>query len=95
MGTVSVTVVARSRYNGAGGHEVSGRRHDARGVRRRGEMNPVIERALREQLDQLPADQQRQVLDFARALAVKKHATASGKALRTTSGLQRSLRSTV
>lgn len=44
-------------------------------------MNPVIERELREQLDQLPADQQRQVLDFARALAVKKHATASGKAL--------------
>ncbi len=44
-------------------------------------MNPAIERELREQLDQLPADQQRQVLDFARVLAVKKHATASGKAL--------------
>jgi hypothetical protein len=44
-------------------------------------MDPVIERELREQLDQLPADQQRQVLDVARALAVKKHATASGKML--------------
>ncbi len=44
-------------------------------------MNPAIERELREQLDQLPADQQRQVLDFARVLAVKKHTTASGKAL--------------
>ena len=44
-------------------------------------MNPVIEKALRDQLAQLPADQQRQVLDFARALAVKKHATTSGKAL--------------
>jgi hypothetical protein len=31
-------------------------------------MNGTLERELREQLDQLPPDQQRQVLDFARAL---------------------------
>lgn len=44
-------------------------------------MNPVFERELREQLDELAADQQRQVLDFARALAAKKRATVSGEAL--------------
>ena len=46
-----------------------------------GEMNPAIERELREQLDQLPANQQRQVLDFARALAAQKRGAASGQAL--------------
>jgi len=49
-------------------------------------MNPVIEKELRDQLDQLPAAQQRQVLDFARTLAAKKHQTASGRALREFAG---------
>jgi len=31
--------------------------------------NPTLERALHDQLDQLPFEQQRQVLEFARALA--------------------------
>jgi hypothetical protein len=44
-------------------------------------MNPAIEKELRDQLDQLPAAQQRQVLDFARTLAAKKRQTASGRAL--------------
>jgi len=44
-------------------------------------MNPAIEKDLREQLDQLPAAQQRQVLDFARALAAKKRQAASGQTL--------------
>lgn len=35
-------------------------------------MNPTIEKGLLEQLDRLPPEQQRQVLDFARALAIKK-----------------------
>ena len=51
-----------------------------------GEMNPAIEKELREQLDQMPAAQQRQVLDFARALAAKKPQTASGRALRRFAG---------
>jgi mRNA-degrading endonuclease RelE of RelBE toxin-antitoxin system len=49
-------------------------------------MNPAIEKELREQLDQLPAAQQRQVLDFARALATKKLPRASGRALRRFAG---------
>lgn len=49
-------------------------------------MNPAIEKELREQLDQLPAAQQRQVLAFARALAAKKLQTASGRALRLFAG---------
>lgn len=44
-------------------------------------MNPAIEKELREQLDQLPPAQQRQVLDFARALATKKRQIATGRAL--------------
>ena len=44
-------------------------------------MNPAIEKELREQLELLPAAQQRQVLDFVRALAAKKHQAASGQAL--------------
>jgi hypothetical protein len=44
-------------------------------------MNDPLERELREQLDQLPPDQQRQVLDFARALASKRRGTPSGQAL--------------
>jgi len=44
-------------------------------------MNPAIEKELREQLDLLPAAQQRQVLDFVRALAAKKGQAASGQAL--------------
>jgi hypothetical protein len=47
-------------------------------------MNPTIDMELREQLDCLPAAQQRQVLDFARALAVK--ARSSGRALRRFAG---------
>ncbi len=31
--------------------------------------NPILEKALHDQLDQLPLEQQRQVLEFARALA--------------------------
>jgi hypothetical protein len=44
-------------------------------------MNPAIEKELREQLDLLPVAQQRQVLDFVRALAAKKGQAASGQAL--------------
>ncbi|MFQ5724115.1 MAG: hypothetical protein ACE5G6_06445 [Terriglobia bacterium] len=44
-------------------------------------MNSTVEKELRAQLDQLPAAQQRQVLDFARALAAKKCQMASGRAL--------------
>lgn len=44
-------------------------------------MNLMIERELREQLEQLPADQQRQVLDFARALAARKRGAACGQVL--------------
>ena len=44
-------------------------------------MNPAIEKELRDQLEQLPTAQQRQVLDFARALAAKKHEAARGGAL--------------
>jgi hypothetical protein len=44
-------------------------------------MNPAIEKELREQLELLPAAQQRQVLDFVRALAAKKRQAASGQAL--------------
>ena len=44
-------------------------------------MNPAIEKELREQLDLLPVAQQRQVLDFVRALAAKKCQAASGQAL--------------
>ncbi len=44
-------------------------------------MNPAIEKELREQLEQLPASQQRQVLDFARALTAKKGQATSGQAL--------------
>ncbi len=49
-------------------------------------MNPAIEKELREQLDQLPASQQRRVLDFARALAAKQPQAASGRALRRFAG---------
>jgi hypothetical protein len=44
-------------------------------------MNPAIKKELREQLDKLPAAQQRQVLDFARTLAARKRRMASGRAL--------------
>jgi hypothetical protein len=44
-------------------------------------MNPAIEKELREQLELLPAAQQRQVLDFVRALAAKKRQAAFGQAL--------------
>ncbi len=44
-------------------------------------MNSRIEIELREQLDQLPADQQQQVLDFARALAAKKRGATGGRVL--------------
>jgi hypothetical protein len=44
-------------------------------------MTPAIEKELREQLEQLPAAQQRQVLDFARALTAKKRQAARGGAL--------------
>mgnify|MGYP001565059199 CR=1 FL=1 len=44
-------------------------------------MNPAIERELREQLDQLAPDKQRQVLNFARTLATEKSRGVSGKVL--------------
>ncbi len=45
-------------------------------------MNPTIEKELREQLDRLPSEQQRQVLDFARALATKQIHGVPGHTLR-------------
>jgi hypothetical protein len=44
-------------------------------------MNPVFEKDLREQLDRLPPEALRQVLDFARSLALESHARGSGQAL--------------
>ncbi len=44
-------------------------------------MESAIDKEIREQLEQLPAAQQRQVLDFARALAAKKGQARSGQAL--------------
>ena len=44
-------------------------------------MNVAIEKELREQLEKLPAAQQRQVLDFARSLAVRKHQATCGGTL--------------
>ncbi len=44
-------------------------------------MNPAIERQLREQLDQLAPDQQRQILNFARALAATRAGGVSGQIL--------------
>ena len=44
-------------------------------------MESAIDKEIREQLEQLPAAQQRQVLDFARALAAKKRQATSGQAL--------------
>lgn len=44
-------------------------------------MIPAIERELREQLDRLPPDQQRQVLDFALTLAAVESRGLPGKAL--------------
>ena len=43
--------------------------------------SPVAERELREQLEVLPLTQQRQVLDFARALAVTRPQGVPGKDL--------------
>jgi hypothetical protein len=50
-------------------------------MKRSGEMNPAIERELREHLDQLAPDQQRQVLNFARTLAAAKIPGVAGHAL--------------
>jgi len=50
-------------------------------------MNPAIEKELHEQLDQLPAAQQRQVLDFARTLAGRKRQMTSGRALSEFAGM--------
>jgi hypothetical protein len=44
-------------------------------------MESAIDKEIREQLEQLPAAQQRQVLDFVRALAAKKRQASSGQAL--------------
>ena len=44
-------------------------------------MESAIDKEIREQLEQLPAAQQRQVLDFARALAANKRQARSGQAL--------------
>ena len=44
-------------------------------------MESAIDKEIREQLEQLPAAQQRQVLDFARALAAKKRQATAGGAL--------------
>jgi hypothetical protein len=43
--------------------------------------NLIIEKALHEQLDRLPLEQQRQVLEFARALAVTKVRGVPGSSL--------------
>ena len=45
-------------------------------------MESAIDKEIREQLKQLPAERQRQVLNFARALAAKRHQAMSGQALR-------------
>ena len=44
-------------------------------------MNPAVEKEIHEQLELLPAAQQREVLDFVRALAAKKRQATSGQAL--------------
>jgi len=44
-------------------------------------INPTIERDLLDQLDQLPADQQLRVLDFARALAASQPRGVSGRSV--------------
>ncbi len=44
-------------------------------------MELPIDEEIREQLEQLPAAQQRQVLDFARALAAKKRRARAGQTL--------------
>lgn len=50
-------------------------------------MNPTLDKELREQLDRLPPEQQRQVLDFARALATKQIRGVPGHALRRFGGV--------
>lgn len=50
-------------------------------------MHPAIEKELHEQLDQLPAAQQRQVLDFARTLVGRKRQVPSGRALSEFAGM--------
>jgi hypothetical protein len=44
-------------------------------------VSSALEMEIREQLDRLPLDQQRQVLDFARALAVTRPVGVPGTAL--------------
>jgi hypothetical protein len=44
-------------------------------------MSPALEKELREQLDQLAPDQQRQVLDFAKKLSERHSQGRSGSAL--------------
>lgn len=44
-------------------------------------INPVVERDLREQLERLPVDQQRRVLDFAYALAASRPRGTAGSDL--------------
>lgn len=50
-------------------------------------MNPTLEKEFREQLDRLPAAQQHQVLDFAKALAAKQIRGVPGHALRRFGGV--------
>lgn len=50
-------------------------------------MNPTLEKEIREQLDRLPPEQQRQVLDFARTLATKRIRGVPGYALRRFGGV--------
>lgn len=50
-------------------------------------MNPTLETEIREQLSLLPLEQQRQVLEFARALATARVRGVPGQALLRFSGL--------
>ena len=44
-------------------------------------INPMVERDLRDQLEQLPTEQQRRVLDFARALVASQPRGVAGTSL--------------
>jgi len=50
-------------------------------------MNPTLETEIREQLSQLPLEQQRQVLEFARALVATRVRGVPGQALLRFAGL--------
>jgi len=44
-------------------------------------INPTVERDLRDQLERLPTEQQRRVLDFARSLVASQPCGVTGKSL--------------